>query len=109
MGRIIKEKNPDTLFHVDAIQAYGKYRILPRKMKIDLLSVSSHKIHGPKGVGFLYIGDKVKIQPLILGGGQQKGMRSGTDNVPGLKDAVAGYLKEMEEKDIKEIMAELIR
>ena len=84
MGRIIKEKNPDTLFHVDAIQAYGKYRILPRKMKIDLLSVSSHKIHGPKGVGFLYIGDKVKIQPLILGGGQQKGMRSGTDNVPGI-------------------------
>ena len=53
-------------------------------MKIDLLSVSSHKIHGPKGVGFLYIGDKVKIQPLILGGGQQKGMRSGTDNVPGI-------------------------
>ncbi len=84
MGRIIKEKNPDTLFHVDAIQAYGKYRILPRKMKIDLLSVSSLKIHGPKGVGFLYIGDKVKIQPLILGGGQQKGMRSGTDNVPGI-------------------------
>ena len=67
MGRIIKKKNPDAFFHVDAIQAYGKYRIFPKKMKIDLLSVSSHKIHGPKGVGFLYIGDKVKIQPLILG------------------------------------------
>lgn len=84
VGSLIKEKNPETLFHVDAIQAYGKYRIYPKKMKIDLLSVSSHKIHGPKGVGFLYIGDKVKIHPLILGGGQQKGMRSGTDNVPGI-------------------------
>ncbi len=75
VGSLIKEKNPETLFHVDAIQAYGKYRIYPKKMKIDLLSVSSHKIHGPKGVGFLYIGDKVKIHPLILGGGHQKGMR----------------------------------
>lgn len=84
IGTLIKEKNPHTLFHVDAIQAYGKYRICPKKMKIDLLSVSSHKIHGPKGVGFLYVGDKVKIHPLILGGGQQKGMRSGTDNVPGI-------------------------
>lgn len=84
VGSLIKEKNSETLFHVDAIQAYGKYRIYPKKMKIDLLSVSSHKIHGPKGVGFLYIGDKVKIHPLILGGGQQKGMRSGTDNVPGI-------------------------
>lgn len=84
IGALIKKKNPHTLFHVDAIQAYGKYRIYPKKMKIDLLSVSSHKIHGPKGVGFLYVGDKVKIHPLILGGGQQKGMRSGTDNVPGI-------------------------
>lgn len=84
IGALIKEKNPDTLFHADAIQAYGKYRIFPKKMKIDLLSVSSHKIHGPKGTGFLYIGEKVKIHPLILGGGQQKGMRSGTDNVPGI-------------------------
>ena len=84
IGALIKEKNPETLFHADAIQAYGKYRIFPKKMKIDLLSVSSHKIHGPKGAGFLYIGEKVKIHPLILGGGQQKGMRSGTDNVPGI-------------------------
>ncbi len=83
IGALIKKKNPKTLFHVDAIQAYGKYRIYPKQMKIDLLSASGHKIHGPKGVGFLYIGDKVKIHPLILGGGQQKGMRSGTDNVPG--------------------------
>ena len=84
IARIIKEKNPRTLFHVDAIQAYGKYRIYPKKTGIDLLSVSGHKIHGPKGTGFLYINEKVKIKPLILGGGQQKGMRSGTDNVPGV-------------------------
>lgn len=83
MGRIIKEKNPNCLFHVDGVQAFGKYEILPRKMKIDLLSVSAHKIHGPKGIGFLYINSKVKIQPILFGGGQQKGMRSGTDNVPG--------------------------
>ena len=84
MGRLIHEKYPETLFHVDAIQAYGKYRIYPKKLHIDLLSVSSHKIHGPKGVGFLYADSRVKIHPMILGGGQQKGMRSGTDNVPGI-------------------------
>ncbi|MDY3766168.1 MAG: cysteine desulfurase family protein [Lachnospiraceae bacterium] len=83
IAHIVKEKNPSALFHVDAIQAYGKYRIYPKKTGIDLLSVSGHKIHGPKGIGFLYINEKVKIKPLILGGGQQKGMRSGTDNVPG--------------------------
>ncbi len=83
IGERIKKKNPNTLFHVDAIQAYGKYRIYPKRMKIDLLSGSGHKIHGPKGIGFLYVGEKVRINPMILGGGQQKGMRSGTDNVPG--------------------------
>lgn len=58
--------------------------IRPKKQGIDLLSVSGHKIHGPKGVGFLYIDEKVKIRPLIYGGGQQKDMRSGTENVPGI-------------------------
>ena len=91
-GVVIKRKNPNTLFHVDAVQGYGKFRILPKKMNIDLLSVSGHKIHGPKGIGFLYIGDKVKIQPIIFGGGQQKGMRSGTENVP----AIAGLAKAIE-------------
>lgn len=83
ISKIVKAKNPKTLFHVDAIQAYGKYVIRPKKQGIDLLSVSGHKIHGPKGVGFLYIDEKVKIRPIIFGGGQQKGMRSGTENVPG--------------------------
>jgi cysteine desulfurase len=85
-GQVIKANNPNTVFHVDAIQSYGKFRIYPGKMNIDLLSVSGHKIHGPKGSGFLYIKDKTKIKPLIYGGGQQKGMRSGTENVP----AIAG-------------------
>ena len=83
ISRCIKKKNPKTIFHVDAIQAYGKYQIRPKKQGIDLLSVSGHKIHGPKGIGFLYIDEKVKIRPLLYGGGQQKGMRSGTENVPG--------------------------
>ena len=85
-GVIIKSANPNTLFHVDAIQSYGKMRINPKKANIDLLSVSGHKIHGPKGSGFLYIKEKTKIKPIIFGGGQQKGMRSGTENVP----AIAG-------------------
>ena len=83
ISQCIKKKNPKTLFHVDAIQAYGKYKIRPKKQGIDLLSVSGHKIHAPNGVGFLYIRDGVKIRPILFGGGQQKGMRSGTENVPG--------------------------
>lgn len=83
IARCIKKKNPNTYFHVDAIQAYGKYIIRPKKQGIDLLSVSAHKIHGPKGIGFLYIDETVKIRPVIFGGGQQKGLRSGTENVPG--------------------------
>lgn len=91
-GVVIKRKNPNTLFHVDAVQGYGKFKILPKKMNVDLLSVSGHKIHGPKGIGFLYVGEKVKIQPIVFGGGQQKGMRSGTENVP----AIAGLAKAIE-------------
>ena len=84
IGRLIHTVSPQTYFHVDAIQAFGKYRIRPKKLHVDLLSVSSHKIHGPKGAGFLYIDERVKIAPLIYGGGQQAGLRSGTDNVPGI-------------------------
>lgn len=83
IAQIIKNKNPNTLYHVDAIQAFGKYRIFPKKQNIDLLSISGHKINGPKGVGVVYISEKVKIKPITFGGGQQKGMRSGTENVPG--------------------------
>ncbi len=84
LGKIIKDYNPEIVFHVDAVQAFGKYKILPNKEYIDLLSISSHKIHGPKGVGVLYVKDKTKIKPIVYGGGQQKGFRSGTENVPGI-------------------------
>ena len=92
IGRRIKAKNPKTYFHVDAIQAFGKYRIYPKRMGIDMLSVSGHKIHGPKGVGLLYVGERVKIQPIVFGGGQQQNLRSGTENVPG----IAGLAKAAE-------------
>jgi len=84
IGAVIKKKSPEILFHVDAIQGFGKIELYPSKLRIDLMSVSGHKLHGPKGIGFLYIKNKVKVQPLILGGGQQKDMRSGTENVPGI-------------------------
>ncbi len=83
-GALIKKMNPNILFHVDAVQGFGKFRIYPKKMNIDLMSVSSHKIHGPKGIGFLYVGERVKMLPINYGGGQQKNMRSGTENVPGI-------------------------
>ncbi len=86
MAKIAKEKNPGLLFHVDAIQSYGKLPINLSRSNIDLMSVSGHKIHGPKGSGFLYIKEKTNLLPLILGGGQEWGLRSGTENVP----AIAG-------------------
>ena len=102
---LVKRMNPHTLFHVDAVQGFGKAKIYPKRMGIDLLSVSGHKIHGPKGVGLLYIGNQVKIQPIIHGGGQQMNLRSGTDNVPG----IAGFAKAAEllyahyEDDVKRL------
>lgn len=83
---VIKGINPGTRIHVDAVQAYGKLPVTPKEWNIDLLSVSGHKIHGPKGSGFLWVRERTKLKPLILGGGQQRGMRSGTENVP----AIAG-------------------
>jgi len=83
IGEMLHKEYPHVIFHVDAIQAYGKIRIYPKRQHIDLLSVSGHKLYGPKGSGFLYIDPRVKIRPLIFGGDQQKGMRSGTENVPG--------------------------
>lgn len=91
-GSLIKSINPNILFHVDAVQGFGKFRIYPKRMDIDLLSVSGHKIHGPKGVGFLYVRDRVKIHNVIYGGGQQKNLRSGTENVSG----IAGLAKASE-------------
>ena len=117
IGALIKQKNPKTIFHVDAIQAYGKYRINPKKEHIDLLSVSGHKIHGPKGVGFLYVKNGTKIVPVVYGGGQQKGMRSGTHNVPGIAGmgvAAAQIYENYEEKRmamyaVKKLFVDLVR
>ena len=100
-GELIKSVNKDTYFHVDAVQAYGKVLIRPRTMNIDLLSVSGHKIHGPKGVGFLYIKKGTKIVPICYGGGQQKGMRSGTENVPGIVGLALAAKKCYEDFDAK--------
>lgn len=86
LGRVVHSFDENIVFFVDAIQAFGKLPVIPKKMDIDLFSVSGHKIHGPKGSGFLYIRDRVKVKPLLLGGGQQQNMRSGTENVP----AIAG-------------------
>ena len=116
IGKLVKANNKATLFHVDAIQGYGKYRIYPKKMGIDLLSVSGHKIHGPKGVGFLYCDSKVKIKPIIFGGGQQKNLRSGTENVPGivgLAEAAKEIYTDFEDKiqhlyEIKEYFVEKV-
>lgn len=81
---IVKAYNKDILFHVDAVQGFGKYKIYPKKLKVDMCSISGHKIHGPKGTGALYIDEHVKIKPILFGGEQQKNIRSGTENVPGI-------------------------
>ena len=84
LAAAVHEGGRDILFHVDAIQGYGKFRIHPKRLGIDMLSVSGHKLHAPKGIGFLYIRNGLHIHPILFGGGQQKGMRSGTVNVPGI-------------------------
>ncbi len=84
IGTWLKQNRPDIIFHVDAVQGYGKARIYPSRSGIDLLSVSAHKIHGPKGVGFLYCNEKTRILPLLFGGGQQNAIRPGTENVAGI-------------------------
>lgn len=81
---IVKGKNKNTRLHIDAIQSYGKIKIDVNKLSIDTLSFSSHKIHGPKGIGGLFIRTGLKINPLIYGGGQERGMRSGTEDTPGI-------------------------
>lgn len=101
IGELLKKRKKPILFHVDAVQAYGKYQIHPKKLHADLLSVSSHKIHGPKGMGLLYAAEGVKIRPLLYGGGQQKDLRPGTENVPGIAgfgEAVREIYTDFEEK-----------
>lgn len=94
IGRLIKEKNPETLFHTDAVQAFGKIKIDVKKMNIDMLSVSGHKIHAPKGIGLFYMKNGLKVKPIIYGGGHQRGQRSGTENTAGC-EALAIAAKKM--------------
>lgn len=117
ISQLIRRVNPQVVFHVDAVQAFGKYRIYPKKLGIDLLSVSGHKLHAPKGIGFLYRNSTTKLKPVIFGGGQQEGMRSGTLNVPGIA-GIACAAKEcytdFEKKqsylyELKELFSEGIR
>jgi len=90
IGEICKKKK--TIFHVDAAQTFGKEKIDVISMKIDLLSASAHKIHGPKGIGLLFVRSGLNLRPLIIGSGQEKGLRSGTENVPG----ILGFSKALE-------------
>ena len=106
IGKIVKSFDPKILFHTDCIQAYGKLNCYPKKWKADMISVSGHKIHGPKGIGFIYIKNGTKIKPIIWGGNQQKGMRSGTENVPGIVGygvAAERAARTMAERTAKEI------
>ncbi len=115
-GRIIKSFNRNIVFHVDAVQGFGKYRIFPKRIGVDALSISGHKIHGPKGSGILYLDSKVKVKPIIFGGEQQKNVRSGTENVPGIAgiseaakliyedlDRKTGYMRELKSYFIQEV------
>ena len=106
VSRTVKEINPRTYIHTDAIQAYGKLIIRPKELGVDMLTVSGHKIHGPKGTGFIYINEKVNISPIILGGGQQKDRRSGTENVPGI--AGLGLAAEMYRREHEEINKKML-
>jgi cysteine desulfurase len=107
IGQMVHRSCPYAYFHVDAIQSYGKYRIYPKRMNIDMLSVSGHKIHGPKGSGFLYVDSRCRIDPIIYGGGQQNGMRSGTDNVPGA--AGLGLAAEMIYRNLDDHVEQMYR
>lgn len=101
IGRLTKSRN--ILFHTDAVQAFGHIPINVKKMNIDLLSASGHKFGAPKGIGFLYIDENVDMEPLIFGGGQENGKRSGTENVPGIVaiGAAARYHHEQMQRRIK--------
>lgn len=100
---IVRRKNAPALIHVDAVQAFGKIPLTPKKWGIDLMTVSSHKIHGPKGVGGIFIKEGTKLHPVAVGGGQERDIRPGTEPMP----AIAGFFGAMEELKIKENLSKL--
>jgi cysteine desulfurase len=84
ISKTLKAKNSAVIFHVDAVQSFTKFPLNPQQQGIDLLSISAHKFHGPKGVGALYIKEGIHLEPLNWGGGHEKGLRPGTENTPGI-------------------------
>jgi len=90
--REIGEEKGDAFFHVDAVQTLGKERIDVKRLNVDLMSFSAHKLHGPKGVGALFVREGVRLEPLIYGGGHERGLRAGTENIPG----IVGFAKAVE-------------
>ena len=84
IGKYLKTLNDKVYFHVDAVQSYSKINFKPSRYNIDFMSVSGHKLHGPKGIGFMYIRENNRIKPMLTGGGQEIGIRSGTENTPGI-------------------------
>lgn len=118
IGKIAHEN--DVIFHTDAVQSFGKVPINVDKMDIDLLSVSSHKIYGPKGVGTLYVRKGIKLEPFVHGGGQERGLRSSTENIPGIvglgkaselsrqnMEQEHEFLSRLRDKIIKNVTAEI--
>ena len=84
IGKYLKSLDEKVYFHVDGVQSYAKIKFRPSRYNIDFMSVSGHKLHGPKGIGFMYVKENNRIKPLLTGGGQEIGIRSGTENVPGI-------------------------
>lgn len=114
IAKIIKKINKKTLFHVDGIQGFGKIKFNVKESEIDTYSISGHKIHGPKGVGALYVKSGVKIQPFLLGGSQENNLRAGTENVPGIigltKAVSLNSIEQIEEmKRLKSYMIDLLK
>lgn len=99
--RIVREKSKKARIHVDAVQSAGKLELDVRKPDIDMLSLSAHKIHGPKGIGALYLKNGMNLKPLIFGGGQERGIRSGTENLPGISGFGVAAALAMEDKKEK--------
>lgn len=99
IGKYLKSLNDKVYLHVDAVQSYSKINFKPSRYNIDFMSVSGHKFHGPKGIGFMYIKENNRLKPILTGGGQEIGVRSGTENTPGiygLGEAVSIINKDLE-------------
>ena len=107
IGSMLRDIQPKPVFHVDAVQAFGKVPIRVRDLNVDLLSISGHKFHGPKGVGALYVRKSLPLSPVLFGGGQERDLRSGTENVPGIVGM--GVAAELAANHLTENAAKLLR